>query len=207
MKSGFSRVYGTVMGVCLVAVLALTGCTTSSPPPPIGPIVDSEYLIGPGDTLQVFVWHNQDLTMTAPVRPDGKISLPLVNDVVAAGKTPTALAADVQEQLKKFVNDPVVTVIVSSFVGPFSQQIRVVGQAQKPQSISYRSGMTVLDAMIAVGGLTQFASGNRAKLVRTVNGKETAYQLRLSDLLQDGDIRANSALQPGDMIIIPQTYF
>ena len=112
-----------------------------------------------------------------------------------------------EDRLKKFVTDPVVTVIVSTFVGPYSQQIRVVGQAQRPQALAYRSGMTLLDAMIAVGGLTQYAAGNRATLVRTVNGKETPYSIRLSDLLQDGDISANSPLQPGDMIIIPQTYF
>jgi polysaccharide export outer membrane protein len=170
-------------------------------------IESSPYLIGPGDTLQVFVWHNPELTISAPVRPDGKISLPLVNDVGAAGKTPTALAVEVQEQLRKFVNDPVVTVIVNSFVGPYSQQIRIVGEAEKPEAIAYRSGMTALDAMIAVGGLTQYAAGNRAKLVRTVGGKEVAYTLRLSDLLQDGDISANAPLQPGDMIIIPQSYF
>jgi polysaccharide export outer membrane protein len=190
----------------LFGMMALGGCATA-PPAPVSAIPASDYLIGPGDTLQVFVWHNPDLSMTAPVRPDGKISLPLVSDVTASGKTPTALAADVQDQLKKFVNDPVVTVIVSSFVGPYSQQIRIVGQAQRPQALSYRAGMSTLDAMIAVGGLTQFAAGNRAKLVRTINGKETAYSLRLSDLLQDGDIGANTPLQPGDMIIIPQTYF
>jgi polysaccharide export outer membrane protein len=194
------------LGLGLLTLLALGGCANAPPAPP-GQAVSSPYLIGPGDMLQVFVWHNPDLTVTAPVRPDGKISLPLVNDVTAGGKTPTNLASDVQEQLKKYVNDPVVTVIVSSFVGPYSQQIRVVGQAEKPQAISFRSGMTVLDAMIAVGGLTQYASGNRAKLVRTVDGNETTYSLRLSDLLQDGDISANSSLQPGDMIIIPQTYF
>ena len=190
----------------LLGLMALGGCATA-PPAPVSAIQPSAYLIGPGDTLQVFVWHNPDLSMTAPVRPDGKISLPLVSDVTASGKTPTALAVDVQDQLKKFVNDPVVTVIVSSFVGPYSEQIRIVGQAQKPQALSYRAGMSTLDAMIAVGGLTQFAAGNRAKLVRSINGKETSYSLRLSDLLQDGDISANTPLQPGDMIIIPQTYF
>jgi polysaccharide export outer membrane protein len=194
------------LGLGLLTLLTLGGCA-NAPPAPSGPTVSSPYLIGPGDMLQVFVWHNPDLTITAPVRPDGKISLPLVNDVTAGGKTPTNLASDVQEQLKKYVNDPVVTVIVSGFVGPYSEQIRIVGQAERPQAISFRSEMTVLDAMIAVGGLTQYASGNRAKLVRTVDGKETTYSLRLSDLLQDGDISANSSLQPGDMIIIPQTYF
>jgi polysaccharide export outer membrane protein len=197
---------GKVVATCLLALITLIGCAVAPPPPP-GAVASSPYLIGPGDMLQVFVWHNSDLSMTAPVRPDGKISLPLVNDVTAAGKTPTLLASDVQDQLKKYVTDPVVTVIVSSFVGPFSEQIRIVGQAEKPQALSFRSGMSVLDAMIAVGGLTQFAAGNRAKLIRTVNGIETAYSLRLSDLLQDGDITANTSLQPGDMIIIPQTYF
>ena len=206
MESGIFRRHFKGLGLGFLTLLSLGGCVTA-PPAPIEPAVSSPYLIGPGDNLQVFVWHNPDLSLTAPVRPDGKISLPLVNDVTAAGKTPTNLAADVQEQLKKYVNDPMVTVIVTSFIGPYSEQIRVVGQAQKPQAISFRSGMTVLDAMIAVGGLTQFASGNRAKLVRTVAGKETAYSLRLSDLLQDGDVTANSSLQPGDMIIIPQTYF
>ena len=191
----------------LFCLVAIGGCAVSAPPPPTMPIESTPYLIGPGDTLQVFVWHNPELTISAPVRPDGKISLPLVNDVGAAGKTPTALAVEVQEQLRKFVNDPVVTVIVNSFVGPYSQQIRIVGEAEKPEAIAYRAGMTALDAMIAVGGLTQYAAGNRAKLVRSVGGKEVAYTLRLSDLLQDGDISANAPLQPGDMIIIPQTYF
>lgn len=204
-ETKFRRHYNVLAGL-LLTLLALGGCA-SAPPAPVSQVENSSYIIGPGDMLQVFVWHNSDLSMSAPVRPDGRISLPLVNDVTAAGKTPTDLATDVQQQLKKYVNDPVVTVIVSSFVGPYSEQIRIVGQAQKPQTLSYRNGMTVLDAMIAVGGLTQFAAGNRAKLVRTVAGKETAYGLRLDDLLQDGDISANTPLHPGDMIIIPQTYF
>jgi polysaccharide export outer membrane protein len=206
MSGGKFRQHSNVLAGLLLALLALGGCA-SAPPPLVSEVENSPYIIGPGDNLQVFVWHNADLTITAPVRPDGRISLPLVNDVTAAGKTPTDLAADVQQQLKKYVNDPVVTVIVSSFVGPYSEQIRIVGQAQKPQALSYRSGMTVLDAMIAVGGLTQFAAGNRAKLVRTVAGKQTAFTVRLDDLLEDGDISANTPLHPGDMIIIPQTYF
>ena len=206
MGGGKFRRHSNVLAGFLLTLLALGGCA-SSLPPPVSEVENSPYIIGPGDNLQVFVWHNADLTITAPVRPDGRISLPLVNDVTAAGKTPTDLAADVQQQLKKYVNDPVVTVIVSSFVGPYSEQIRIVGQAQKPQALSYRSGMTALDAMIAVGGLTQFAAGNRAKLVRTLAGRETAFTLRLDDLLEDGDISANTPLHPGDMIIIPQTYF
>ena len=133
--------------------------------------------------LQVFVWHNGDLSMTAPVRPDGKISLPLVDDVQAAGKTPTELGrgCSVTGSSSKFVTDPVVTVIVNSFIGPYSEQIRVVGQAERPMALAFRSGMTILDAMIAVGGLTPYAAGNRATLVRTVNGKQMPYSLRLSD--------------------------
>ena len=204
-EAKYRRHYNVLAGL-LLTLLTLGGCA-SAPPAPISQVDHSSYIIGPGDNLEVFVWHNSDLSITAPVRPDGRISLPLVNDVTAAGKTPTDLAADVQNQLKKYVNDPVVTVIVTSFVGPYTEQIRIVGQAQRPQSISYRNGMTVLDAMIAVGGLTQFAAGNRAKLVRTIAGKETAFGLRLDDLLQDGDISANTPLHPGDMIIIPQTYF
>jgi len=204
-EAKYRRHYNVLAGL-LLTLLALGGCATA-PPAPVSQVANSSYIIGPGDNLEVFVWHNSDLSITAPVRPDGRISLPLVNDVTAAGKTPTDLAADVQNQLKKYVNDPVVTVIVTSFVGPYTEQIRIVGQAQRPQSISYRNGMTALDAMIAVGGLTQFAAGNRAKLVRTIAGKETAFGLRLDDLLQDGDISANTPLHPGDMIIIPQTYF
>jgi polysaccharide export outer membrane protein len=166
-----------------------------------------EYRIGAGDTLEVFVWHNQDLTVTAPVRPDGRISLPLINDIQAAGMTPTELAKNVETGLEKFVNHPVVTVIVTSFVGPYSQQVRVVGQAMKPQGLLYRSHMTVLDAMIAVGGLTAYAAGDNATLVRTVNGRQRSYGLRLDDLLEDGDMSANVQLDPGDIIIIPQTYF
>ena len=206
MSGAKFRQHSNVLAGFLLTLLTLGGCA-SAPPPPSSEVQTSPYIIGPGDTLQVFVWHNADLTITAPVRPDGRISLPLVNDVTAAGKTPTDLAADVQQQLKKYVNDPVVTVIVSSFVGPYSEQIRIVGQAQRPQALSYRSGMTVLDAMIAVGGLTQFAAGNRAKLVRSVAGKQSAFTLRLDDLIEDGDISANTPLRPGDMIIIPQTYF
>lgn len=189
-----------------LAVLAVAGCS-SLPPPPTGPQKSIEYHIGAGDTLQVSVWHNPELSTTVPVRPDGRISLPLVNDLPAAGKTPTQLSHDIEARLKKYVTNPLVTVIVNSFVGPPSQQIRVVGEAQKPQAIPYRNGMTVLDAMIAVGGLTQYAAGDRATLIRKIDGKEKSFRLRLDDLLQDGDMSANAPLEPGDMVIIPQTYF
>ncbi|HWU56879.1 MAG TPA: XrtA/PEP-CTERM system exopolysaccharide export protein, partial [Rhizomicrobium sp.] len=167
----------------------------------------SKYIIGPGDTLQVSVWHNPELSTSVPVRPDGRISTPLVTDVVAAGRTPEELGHDIEARLKKYVSDPLVTVIVSSFVGPYSQQVRIVGEATQPKSLPYLAHMSVLDAMIAVGGLTPYASGNRAKLVRKINGKETETTLRLSDLLKSGDLSANTELQPGDIIIIPQSFF
>lgn len=164
------------------------------------------YHIGTGDSLEISVWQNKDLSTKATVRPDGMISLPLIHDVRAAGRTPTQLARDIQRRLTKYVTKPEVTVMVNGFVGQFSEQIRVVGEAAKPQAIPYRKGMTALDAMIAVGGLSQFADGNRATLVRKVNGKEMSYRLHLDDLLQDGEMSANVPLKPGDVIIIPQTY-
>jgi len=167
----------------------------------------SKYIIGPGDNLQISVWHNPELSTSVPVRPDGRISTPLVTDVVAAGRTPEELGHDIEARLKKYVADPLVTVIVSSFVGPYSQQVRIVGEATTPKSLPYLAHMSVLDAMIAVGGLTPYASGNRAKLVRKINGKETETTLRLSDLLKSGDLSANTELQPGDIIIIPQSFF
>jgi polysaccharide export outer membrane protein len=193
--------------IVAVAALVITGCANNLPPPPAVPQNSTAYHIGPGDNLSIFVWQNKDLSSEVPVRPDGKISLPLVNDMVAAGKTPTELSADIQDQLKKYVNNPLVTVIVHSFVGPYSQQVRVLGEAQKPQSLAYRDHMTVLDAMIAVGGLTPLAAGDRATLVRTVDGRQTSYGLRLDDLVKDGDMSANAPLAPGDVIIIPQAYF
>lgn len=193
----------------LVVALAMlaAGCANHLPPPPSVPENNTAYRIGPGDSLGIFVWQNRELSTEVPVRPDGKISLPLINDMTAAGKTPTELSTDIQDQLKKYVNNPLVTVIVHSFVGPYSQQVRVVGEAQRPQSLAYRDRMTVLDAMIAVGGLTPLASGDRATLVRYVNGKQVSYGLRLDDLIKDGDMSANAPLAPGDVIIIPQAYF
>ncbi len=167
----------------------------------------STYVIGPGDQLQISVWKNPELSTAVPVRPDGRISTPLVTDVVAAGRTPEQLGHDIEGRLKKFVSDPIVTVIVSSFVGPYSQQVRIVGEASQPKALPYLAHMTVLDAMIASGGLTPYASGNRAKLIRKVNGKDVSTTLRLSDLLKEGDLSANAELQPGDTIIIPQSFF
>lgn len=199
---------GLPAGLIMMAItLLVSACASHLPPPPAVPETSTAYRIGPGDSLGIFVWQNRELSTEVPVRPDGKISLPLVNDMIAAGKTPTELSVDIQDQLKKYVNNPLVTVIVHSFVGPYAQQVRVVGEAQRPQSLAYRDRMTVLDALIAVGGLTPLASGDRATLVRTVDGKQVSYGLRLDDLIKDGDMSANAPLAPGDVIIIPQTYF
>jgi polysaccharide export outer membrane protein len=189
------------VAIALASLCGLAG-TASAQPTDI-----SKYVIGPGDVLQISVWHNPELSTSVPVRPDGRISTPLVNDVVAAGKTSEELGHEIEARLKKFVADPIVTVMISSFVGPYNQQVRIVGEASTPKSLSYSANMTVLDAMIAVGGLTPYASGNRAKLVRRIGGKEVSTTLRLSDLLKSGDLSANTELQPGDIIIIPQSFF
>lgn len=186
--------------------MIVAACTSNLPAPPKTVAGLPKYHIGAGDTLNVFIWKNTDLSTSTTVRPDGMISLPLVHDVRAAGRTPTQLAEDIQRRLKKYITEPVVTVMVNSFVGLYSEQIRVVGQAVKPQAIPYRKGMTALDAMIAVGGLSQFADGDRATLVRTAHGQQNSYRLHLEHLLQDGDLSANVPLEPGDVIIIPQTY-
>ncbi|HEV2100138.1 MAG TPA: XrtA/PEP-CTERM system exopolysaccharide export protein, partial [Stellaceae bacterium] len=165
------------------------------------------YIIGPGDKLNIFVWRNPELSTSVEVRPDGRLSIPLVEDVVAIGKTPTHLARDLEQRLAKYVKEPVVTVIAEGFVGPFTEQVRVVGEAEQPRAVPYRADMTVLDLMIAVGGLTRYASGNHTVLVRTVGGKQQSYTVHLSDLLNDGDVSSNVALQPGDIVIIPQRLF
>jgi polysaccharide export outer membrane protein len=166
----------------------------------------SEYRIGPGDQLQIFVWRNPEVSVTIPVRPDGRISTPLVEDMVAVGKTPTELARDLEKALAKYIRTPLVTVIVTGFVGPFGEQIRVVGQAANPKALSYRQNMTLLDVLIEVGGLTENAAGNRAKLVRHTGGNKTVLQVKLQDLIE-GDITKNLTMRPGDIIIIPQTRF
>ncbi|MEO5374837.1 MAG: polysaccharide export protein [Alphaproteobacteria bacterium] len=196
-------------GVVILSCLA-AGCA-EMPDAPLGetvPMADaSGYLIGPGDTVQVFVWRNPELSATVPVRPDGRISTPLIEDMPAAGKTPTVLARDIEAVLARYVQKPIVTVIPSAFIGPFSQQIRVVGEASQPRAIPYRQQMTVLDVMIEVGGLTEFAAGNRARIVRRNEGRQTTYRARLDDLLKDGDVTANVDMAPGDIVIIPQSWF
>ena len=188
--------------------LALASCAGYPAPPPYA-AENPHYRIGPGDGLYIFVWENKDLSTGVVVRPDGRVSFPLVNDVLAAGKTPTQLSQDIQRRLAKYVKDPVVTVMVNNFVGQYSEQVRIVGEATKPSALPYKRGMTVLDVMIAVGGTTQYADGNRARLVRTVaNGRvQETYALLLDRLLKDGDISVNVPLEPGDIIIIPQTFF
>jgi polysaccharide export outer membrane protein len=166
-----------------------------------------EYHIGSGDTLSIFVWNHPELSLTVPVRPDGLISTPLVEGIMAAGKTSSQLAADLEERLKEYVRGPKVNVIVTGFVGALGDQIRVVGQAAKPQSLPYKANMSLLDVMIAVGGLGEFAAGNRARLVRTVDGKSVSIPVRLTDLLNSGDLKANVQMRPGDVVIIPESRF
>lgn len=166
-----------------------------------------EYIIGAHDELKVFVWQNPDLSVTVPVRPDGKVSTPLIGDIQAAEKTAAQLAKDISAQLKDYIVDPVVTVSVTKFAGPYSQQIRIVGQAVQPMAISFNDKMTILDAMIAVGGITEFAAGNRSIIVRHEAGEKKTYRVRLNDLLLDGDVSANVPLLPGDIIIIPESWF
>jgi polysaccharide export outer membrane protein len=166
-----------------------------------------DYVIGPGDNLSVFVYRSPELSMAVPVRPDGRISLPLVADIVAAGRTPVDLAKQIEERLREYVREPNVTVIVTSFVGPTSRLVRIVGEAAQPRSIPFREGMTVLDALIESGGLTRFASGNRARLIRRETGTDQVIPLRLADLLRDGDISQDLPLRPGDTVVIPQGWF
>jgi polysaccharide export outer membrane protein len=182
------------------AVLSTAGCGGAPelpPAPPASSLPSAEYRIGPGDSLNIFVWRNPELTVTVP----------LVEDVVAIGKTPTSLAREYEQRLGKYIREPLVTVIVSGFVGPIPDQVRIIGEASQPRSLPYRADMTVLDAMIAVGGLTRYAAGNDSLIIRTVNGVQTTYAVHLRDLIRDGDISSNVALQPGDILIIPQRLF
>ena len=168
----------------------------------------ASYIIGPLDSLQIFVWKNPELTTAVSVRPDGRITTPLIADMPAAGRTPAQLAADITTKLSEYIQNPNVQVIVNSFSGPFSQQVRVLGEAAKPSAIPYRANMTLLDVMIAVGGLTQYAAGNRATLVRTdKGGMQHQYALKIGRLIKDGKAQYNVSIQPGDVIIIPQSLF
>jgi polysaccharide biosynthesis/export protein len=200
-----------LLRLCLAAVLPLVaavGCSSQEAPlEASAPPQSNEYLIGPLDTLQIFVWRNPEVSTTVPVRPDGRISTPLIEDLTATGKTPQQLAREIEGLLKNYILDPVVTVIVTNFSGPLNKQVRVVGEAAKPQAIPYRENMTLLDLMIAVGGLTEFAAGNRATLVREVGNEQKQYRVRLADLMKGGDVSANVKVSPGDVLIIPQSWF
>jgi polysaccharide export outer membrane protein len=173
---------------------------------PAAAAVSPDYMIGPGDQLHVFVFQNEELSVTVPVRPDGKISTPLVEDMVAVGKTPSQLARDIEKSLAEYVKSPKVNVVVMSAMSVFSQ-VRVIGQVLKPQAVPYRDGMTVLDAVLAVGGLAQFAAGNRAHIVRVVNGKETEIKVKIEALVNSGDMRQNLPLRPGDVLVVPESRF
>lgn len=194
--------------LCAVAVL-LAGCagTGTGAGAKAATGVAPEYVIGPGDSLKIFVWHNPEVSVTVPVRPDGRISIPLVQDLVAGDKTPTQLAHEIEKRLAIYIKNPMVTVIVTGYVGTFGNQIRVVGQAVKAQALPYRQGMTLLDVMIAVGGLTQYAAGNRAVVVRRIGGKEVKIPVKLGSLLDGGDIKVNIPMRPGDILIIPESWF
>ena len=193
----------------LGAAALLVSCTSAPihPPAPVSAVTpDYTYIIGAGDSVNIVVWRNPELSMSVPVRPDGKIAAPLVDELVAQGKTPVQLARDIEQVLGKYVRDPVVTVMVGGFVGPYSEQIRVVGEAARPQFLSYKQKMTMLDVMIAVGGITDFADGNNATILRTSEGNKQ-YRVRLRDLIKRGDISANVEVKPGDILIIPQSFF
>lgn len=210
IKAFFSRLERVGGGLALVGALLLSACagapTLPAAPAQVAASDNYTYLIGAGDTLNIIVWRNPELSMVVPVRPDGKVAAPLVEEVMAQGKTSTQLAREVEQQLGKYVRDPVVTVLVTSFVGPYSEQIRVVGEAAKPQFLNFKKNMTVLDVMIAVGGLTDFAAGNSATILRTGEGNKQ-YAVRLNDLIKRGDLSANVEMKPGDILVIPQSLF
>ena len=194
----------------LISVMALIigGCSSNVPLAENAPAVDeavsdAEYRIGPRDSLQIFVWRNPELSTVVPVRPDGRISIPLVEDLKASAKTANELGRDIEKVLEEYIQDPIVTVIVQQFVGPYDQQIRVVGEATEPKAIAYNTRMTLLDVMIAVGGMTEFANGNDAVIIR----KDQTLRVRIDDLLNEGDVSANVAVEPGDVISIPESWF
>ena len=204
----------TKSSVCItwlgIFLLVLSGCATKYPPLEGGPApaqVTPDYIIGAGDSIQIFVWRNPELSSGVTVRPDGKITTPLVEDVPASGKTPTQLARDMEKELSVYVKNPVVTVMVGGFVGPYEEQIRVVGQATNPQALPYRDQMTLLDLMIAVGGLTEFADGNKSIVVRVIDGEWQQFGVRIDDLINGADISANTYVLPGDILIVPESWF
>ena len=204
----FRRVFLRNTLVLAGAAGLLGACRTRNP---LAPADDSapmhDYLIGPGDSVNIIVWRNPEVSLTVAVRPDGKITTPLVEDLAASGKTSTQLARDIEQALGKFIQQPVVTVIVTNFSGPYGEQIRVIGEAAKPQALPYRLGMSLMDVLIAVGGVTDFAAGNKASIIRVREGTQQQLRVRLDDLLKDGDISANVMMRPGDVLLIPESFF
>jgi polysaccharide export outer membrane protein len=184
------------------------GCSSRYPLAPTDAASpDYQYIIGPGDTVNIIVWRNPELSMVVPVRPDGRITGPLIEDMPAVGKSSTNLARDMEKALSKYIRDPIVTVLVQTFVGPYNQQIRIIGEAARPQALPYRQDMTLLDVMIVVGGITDFADGNNATILRATGEGSRQYRVRIKDLLKRGDISANVDVKPGDIVIIPQGWF
>ncbi|MFT5850677.1 MAG: polysaccharide export outer membrane protein [Colwellia sp.] len=199
--------------ILLTIAYVISGCSTLTLPPATihqsntVDVSSYKYLIGAGDVVNIFVWRNPEVSGTFVVRPDGMITTSLVEDIPVSGKTPTELARTIEEILATYLREPVVTVTVNNFVGPFSEQIRVIGEAAEPKSINYIQQMTLLDVMIQVGGLTEFADGNDAVLVRVENGKQKQYEIYIEDLIKNGEIAANVDVLPGDIIVIPETWF
>ena len=209
MSLSYARKAGSALAV-LVSILLLAGCAMHDfpdAPTEVERTVLEQYVIGPGDSLQVAVRGNSDLSSGVAVRPDGQITTPLVEDVQASGRTPTELARAMEEELARYLRDPIVTVMVTGFSGPFDRQVRVIGQAAEPQALQFREGMSVMDVMISVGGITEFAAGNRAVIVHNDDGERQQYRVRLDDLVNGGDISANVDMLPGDTLIIPERRF
>jgi polysaccharide export outer membrane protein len=205
------RHWPTAAGV--LGVTLLLGACTSEPKGELidltqaKELTDYHYLVGPGDTVNIFVWGLPSVSGSVPVRPDGRISMPLIDELFASGKTAKELTAEVEKELAKYIKDPFVTVMPGGFVGRYDQQVRVIGEASEPLAIPYRQDMTLLDLLIAAGGLTEFAAGNKAVIIRYKDGKPYTGRVRIDDLIQDGDITANVAMRPGDVLIIPEAWF
>ena len=210
MEKSYTRLIKSTLVALTISVISACSSNTL-PPASVQPSETTDtasykYLIGAGDVINIFVWRNPEVSGTFIVRPDGKITTSLVEDIAASGKTPTELARSIEEILGTYLRDPIVTVTVNNFVGPYSEQIRVIGEATEPKSLNYKQNMTLLDVMIQVGGLTEFASGNNAKLVRVENGMQKQYDILIKDLIKNGDITANIDILPGDIIVIPETW-
>ncbi len=201
------------MAACALFALLLSGCATQTLPTAkvrttLTTEVDNyQYLIGPGDQLSIFVWRNPEISGSFIVRPDGKVTTSLVEDIAVSGKTPSMLARHIEQELSKYINNPRVTVSVNSFSGPLSEQVRVIGEATNPAAINYTQHMTLLDLMIAVGGLTEFADGDNAVLIRRINGQQKSFALNIKRLVKDGDINKNIDMLPGDIVIIPEAWY